>query len=69
MMPEAEPDDRQAARNAWIDFGPTFAAEKLASCHGLRLGVETLRQMDNRGRPVDRPPSPPSLSAPASAAA
>src|SRR3954467_8164298 len=26
------------------DFGPTLAAEKLAECHDLRLGVETLRQ-------------------------
>jgi hypothetical protein len=26
------------------DFGPTLAAEKLAARHGLRVGVETLRQ-------------------------
>src|ERR1700690_3620800 len=25
-------------RQRYPDFGPTFAAEKLASCHGLRLG-------------------------------
>jgi hypothetical protein len=31
-------------RQYYPDFGPTFAAEKLASCQGLRLGVETLRQ-------------------------
>jgi hypothetical protein len=31
-------------RQNYPDFGPTFAAEKLASCQGLRLGVETLRQ-------------------------
>ena len=31
-------------RQRYPDFGPTFAAEKLASCHGLRLGVETLGQ-------------------------
>jgi hypothetical protein len=31
-------------RQHYSDFGPTFAAEKLASCQGLRLGVETLRQ-------------------------
>ena len=31
-------------RQHYPDFGPTFAAEKLASCHGLRLGVETLTQ-------------------------
>lgn len=31
-------------RDRYRDFGPTFAAEKLAECHGLRVGVETLRQ-------------------------
>ena len=31
-------------RERYADFGPTFAAEKLAECHGLRVGVETLRQ-------------------------
>src|SRR5215831_8855662 len=31
-------------REHYIDFGPTFAAEKLAECHGLGIGVETLRQ-------------------------
>jgi hypothetical protein len=31
-------------RHHYPDFGPTFAAEKLVSCHGLCLGVETLRQ-------------------------
>ena len=31
-------------REYYPDFGPTLAAEKLAECHGLRLGVETLRQ-------------------------
>ncbi len=28
----------------YADFGPTLAAEKLAERHGLRIGVETLRQ-------------------------
>jgi hypothetical protein len=28
----------------YADFGPTLAAEKLATAHDLRLGVETLRQ-------------------------
>lgn len=28
----------------YADFGPTLAAEKLAERHGLKLGVETLRQ-------------------------
>jgi hypothetical protein len=31
-------------REHYADFGPTLAAEKLAEVHGLRLGVETLRQ-------------------------
>ncbi len=31
-------------RAHYADFGPTLAAEKLAERHGLRLGVETLRQ-------------------------
>jgi hypothetical protein len=31
-------------RDRYADFGPTLAAEKLAELHGLRLGVETLRQ-------------------------
>src|SRR6202166_1571072 len=31
-------------RQHYPDFGPTFAAEKLVSCHGLCIGVETLRQ-------------------------
>src|SRR5271170_5028338 len=30
-------------REHYPDFGPTFAAEKLADRHGLHLGVETLR--------------------------
>lgn len=42
-------------RQHYPDFGPTFAAEKLASCHGLRPGVETLRQwMIADGLWVDR---------------
>jgi hypothetical protein len=31
-------------RERYADFGPTLAAEKLAETHGLRVGVETLRQ-------------------------
>jgi hypothetical protein len=31
-------------REHYPDFDPTLAAEKLAARHGLRLGVETLRQ-------------------------
>ena len=42
-------------RQHYPDFGPTFAAEKLASCQGLRLGVETLRQwMMAEGLWIDR---------------
>jgi len=29
----------------WEGFGPTFGAEKLAERHGLRVGVETARQL------------------------
>ena len=31
-------------RERYPDFGPTFAVEKLVERHGLRVGVETLRQ-------------------------
>lgn len=31
-------------REHYGDFGPTLAAEKLAERHGLKVGVETLRQ-------------------------
>jgi hypothetical protein len=31
-------------REHYPDFGPTLAVEKLAERHGLRVGVETLRQ-------------------------
>src|SRR5580700_10932180 len=31
-------------REHYPDFGPTLAVEKLAARHGLRVGVETLRQ-------------------------
>src|ERR1700688_801519 len=42
-------------RQHYPDFGPTFAAEKLAACQGLRLGVETLRQwMMAEGLWIDR---------------
>lgn len=32
-------------REHYLDFGPTFAAEKLAECHGLHVSRETLRQL------------------------
>ena len=42
-------------REHYPDFGPTLAAEKLTARHGLRLGVETLRQwMIADGLWVDR---------------
>src|SRR3954469_4449153 len=42
-------------REHYIDFGPTLAAEKLIALHGLRIGVETLRQwMMAEGLWVDR---------------
>src|SRR5271157_2495029 len=42
-------------REHYIDFGPTLAAEKLSARHGLRIGVETLRQwMMAEGLWVDR---------------
>ena len=42
-------------REHYRDFGPTLAAEKLTARHGLRLGVETLRQwMIGDGLWVDR---------------
>jgi hypothetical protein len=31
-------------RENYIDFGPTFAAEKLAEDHGLKVSRETLRK-------------------------
>jgi hypothetical protein len=31
-------------RERYADFGPTLAAGRLAGCHGVRVGVETLRQ-------------------------
>lgn len=35
---------RNLIRKSYPDFGPTFAAEKLEEEHGIRIGVETLRQ-------------------------
>ena len=32
-------------RERYADFGPTLACEKLAECHGLTIGVETLRTL------------------------
>jgi hypothetical protein len=42
-------------REHYPDFGPTLAVEKLAERHGLRIGVETLRQwMMTEGLWLDR---------------
>lgn len=42
--PEAVRDQALAlVRERYADFGPTFAAEKLAALHGIRVGRETLR--------------------------
>jgi len=35
----------QLVKSRYPDFGPTLAREKLAELHGLRLGLETLRQI------------------------
>ena len=44
-------------REHYPDFGPTLAVEKLAARHGLRVGVETLRQwMMSDGLWKDRRP-------------
>lgn len=36
---------RELLRTRYYDFGPTLAHEKLAEAHGLRLGVESVRQL------------------------
>lgn len=46
-------------RQQYADFGPTFASEKLESCHGLKINRETLRRwmMEDglwKGRPRRR---------------
>jgi hypothetical protein len=35
----------QLVRNEWQGFGPTFAAEKLATTHQIKISDETLRQV------------------------
>jgi hypothetical protein len=43
-LPDAVRDHVIAlTRERYADFGPTFAAEKLAGCHDLRGSRETLR--------------------------
>jgi transposase len=36
---------RELLRTRYHDFGPTLAREKLAECHGLTLGTESVRQL------------------------
>src|SRR5438270_9907127 len=36
---------RALLRTRYYDFGPTLAHEKLREAHGLRLGVESVRQL------------------------
>ena len=36
-------------RERYVDFGPTFAAEKLAECHDLKVWRETLRSWMRQG--------------------
>src|SRR5258707_1685979 len=38
-------------RELYADFGPTFAAEKLAERHDLKVSRETLRKNPGRARP------------------
>jgi hypothetical protein len=50
-------------REHYLDFGPTLAVEKLVARHGLRIGVETLRQWMMADRLwVDRRHNAPSVS-------
>ena len=50
-------------REQYPDFGPTLATEKLAGRHGLKIGVETLRQWMMADRLwVDRRHNAPSVS-------
>lgn len=42
---EVVTEARKLLPERYHDFGPTLAREKLAECHGLRLGVETVRQL------------------------
>ena len=45
LRPELVSTARELLRERYHDFGPTLAREKLCECHGLRLGVETVRQL------------------------
>jgi len=41
---EEEGGDFKALSDKYLDFGPTFAAEKLYEMDGIRLSKETLRK-------------------------
>src|SRR5205085_1373739 len=45
LPPETITQARQLLRTRYYDFGPTLAQEKLSAAHGLRLGVESVRQL------------------------
>lgn len=45
LRPELLSAARGLLRERYHDFGPTLAREKLWECHGLTLGVETVRQV------------------------
>lgn len=45
LPPELLSAARELLRTRYHDFGPTLAREKLSECHGLTLGVETVRQL------------------------
>jgi transposase len=45
LRPELISAARELLCTRYHDFGPTLAREKLAECHGLSLGTETVRQL------------------------
>lgn len=45
LPPEVVGASRELLRTRYHDFGPTLAHEKLREAHGLRLGVESVRQL------------------------
>jgi hypothetical protein len=43
-LPQATKDQAiELVKTKYLDFGPTFAAEKLAELDGIKIGTETLR--------------------------
>jgi transposase len=45
LAPEVTARACELLRERYYDFGPTLAHEKLIECHGLRLSVESVRQL------------------------